>query len=66
MNVCDIVRLTAGTVQGVLHNGHGAQLDDLSGLVQPLFAFVATNEIADGGIITLTQNSGYFPTQNRL
>ena len=47
-NVCNIAGLTEGAVQGVLHDGHGVQLDDLSGLVQPLFNVTAADELGDG------------------
>ena len=35
-NVSDVTGLTEGTVEGVLHDGHGVKLNDLCGLVEPL------------------------------
>ena len=47
-NVCDITGLTEGSVEGVLHDGHGVKSYDLSGLVEPLLDVAGADELRNG------------------
>ena len=46
-NVCNVTRLTEASVEGVLHNGHRMEGDDLCGLVEPLVDVAASHKLGN-------------------